>query len=159
MASNNAIRKLGVLMRANIDSRVFAGPRGIWRRRLIAFSMALLTASPAAASQSLAPFPIAIENHTSGALACYALAGHWYGFDLGVVQGGHVMRLPLSLQQADRTLSLQNSLGKPVPIQMLYCGDAGNAYDTRTVLDLQSLIARDQHTALCTRAGALPICR
>lgn len=146
-------------MGAIVNPGDLAGPRRIWRRRVIAAWVALLVAAPATASQSLGPFPIAIENHTSAALACYALAGHWYGFDLGTVPGGHVMRLPLSLRAADRTLSLQNSLGQPVPIQMIYCGDAGNAYDTRTVLDLQALIARGQHFARCTRAGALPVCR
>ena len=146
-------------MGAIVNPGGLAGPHRIWRRRVIAASVALLMTAPASASQSLGPFPIAIENHSSGPLACYALAGHWYGFDLGIVTDGKVMRLPLSLRPADRTLSLQNSLGQPVPIQMIYCGDAGNAYDTRTVLDLQSLIARGQHVTLCTRAGALPVCR
>jgi len=145
-------------MRAKLGSRIFMTPRGVSRWRIIAASVALLAASPATASQGLGPFPIAIENHTSGTLACYALAGHWYGFDLGTVPKGHIMRVPLSLRPADRTLSLQNSLGKPVPIQMIYCGDAGNAYDTRTVLDLQSFVARGQHVMLCTREGSLPVC-
>jgi hypothetical protein len=145
-------------MRAKLGSRIFVTPRSVSRWRIVAASVALLAVSPAKASQTLGPFPISIENHTSVALACYALAGHWYGFDLGTVSGGDIMRVPLSLRPADRTLSLQNSLGKPVPIQMIYCGDAGNAYDTRTVLDLQSLVARGQHVMLCTRAGNLPVC-
>jgi hypothetical protein len=146
-------------MRANVVSRLFVDRRRVWRRRLLAAAAVLFAAPPATASQSLGAFPIAIENHASGALSCYALAGHWYGFDLGILPSGHVMRLPLSLRAADRTLSLQNSLGQPVPIQMIYCGNAGNAYDTRTILDLQSLIARGQHVTICTRAGAAPVCR
>jgi hypothetical protein len=125
-----------------------------------ALAVALLAAAPEAASAgNLGAFPIAIENRTGGTLSCYATAGHWYGFDLGSVQGGGVMRLPLSLRPADGTLSLQNSLGQPVPIQMIYCGDAGRAYDTRTILDLQAFVARGQHSTLCTRAGGLPVCR
>lgn len=145
-------------MRANIASKGFAGSRRNWRQ-LIALAAFGLMAPHALAAQNLGPFPVAIENDTAGPLACYAMAGHWYGFDLGIVPGGHVMHLPLSLRPADRTLSLQNSLGQPVPIQMIYCGVVGHAYDTRTILDLQSLIARRQHVTFCTLAGALPVCR
>jgi hypothetical protein len=138
-------------MRAIIDRLV--------SRLVIAAAVGLPLATPAVAAQARGPFPLTIDNETGRALACYALAGHWYGFDLGTVAAGRPMRLPLSVQTADRTLSLPNSLGQPVPIQMIYCGTPGNAWDSRTVLDLQTLVMRDRHRALCTGAGAVRICR
>jgi hypothetical protein len=138
-------------MRAIIDRLV--------SRLLIAAAVALPIATPSLAAQAPGPFPVTIDNETGSALACYALAGHWYGFDLGTVPAGRPMRLPLSLQEADRTLSLPNSLGQPVPLQMIYCGTPGNAWDSRTVLDLQTLVIHDRHRAICTGAGALRFCR
>ncbi len=118
----------------------------------------LLIATPAAGGAAPAPLHVDLVNRSSATLECHAIAGHWYGFDLGTVAAGASTELPLDLDRATGTISIPNSLKQPVPIQWIYCGRSGDAWRTRAVLPLRRLaepatvqaavVCREMHAAL-----------
>ncbi len=132
-----------------------------WHRLAAAAAAALVLTSvlPAAwGAAAPAPLHVGIVNHSAAALECHAVAGHWYGFDLGTIAAGASTELMLGLERATGTVSIPNSLHQPVPIQSIYCGRGGDAWRTRAVLPLRRLadspanpvaiVCRDERAAL-----------
>lgn len=110
-------------------------------RLLVPCAAALLLALGASGARGAAPLRLHVDlvNRSSTVLECHAIAGHWYGFDLGTIAVGARTELPLSLDRATGTISMPNTLRQPVPIQWIYCGRSGDAWGTRAVLPLRSL--------------------
>ncbi len=94
---------------------------------------------PAVGGAAPAPLRVDLVNRSPVPLECHAIAGHWYGFDLGTVAAGASTALPLQLDRASGTISIPNNLHQPVPIQWIYCGRSGDAWRTRAVLPLRRL--------------------
>ncbi len=105
-----------------------------------------------------APAPVRIEilNDTAAPMACQILAVHWY------------TPLPVANaapgQAASLTLAFDAARGEAVddperklPLETLFCGHVGRAWETRGTLDLRSLAARAATAgvarAACTDAG------
>lgn len=111
------------------------------KRSLASCVTVLLLACGAPGARGAAPLPLHVDlvNRSSTALECHAIAGHWYGFDLGTIAVDARTPLPLSLDRATGTISMPNSLRQAVPIQWIYCGRSGDAWRTRAVLPLRSL--------------------
>ena len=106
-------------------------------RGLLAWCAALLLSRGALAAPT--PLHVDLDNRSSAILECHAIAGHWYGFDLGTIPAGARTELPLALDRATGTISIPNSLHQSVPIQWMYCGRTGDAWRTRAVLPLRRL--------------------
>ena len=118
-------------------------------RTIALAALLLLGAAPA-------PVRIKILNHTAAPMACQILAAHWY------------TPLPLATavpgQAASLTLAFDASRGEAVddpkrklPLETLFCGRVGRAWETRGTLDLRTLAARAATAgvarATCTDAG------
>jgi hypothetical protein len=105
-----------------------------------------------------APVPVRIEIHnaTSGPIVCQILAAHWYTPlpEATVPPGG----------DATITLAFDPARGEAVddphrklPLETLFCGRIGRAWQTRGTLELRALAAVAAETgtarATCVDAG------
>lgn len=106
-----------------------------------------------AATAPLVDLPTVIRNDTTSTLECHAVAGHWYGFDLGTIAPGAQARVTLGLDRRDGTVSLPNPAGARVPIQYMYCGVAGDAWHTRADLPLRRMAQESGTDAIATCHG------
>jgi len=111
-----------------------AGAR--WRNVVIGGAAALGLLAAAPPEQTL---HVGLRNRSGATLECHAIAGHWYGFDLGTIAAGRDMTVTVGIDPATGTISLPNSLHQPVPLQSIYCGVAGEAWRTRADLPLHRL--------------------
>lgn len=102
----------------------------------------LLAFSPAPAAAEQLPATFTVANATTAPLECQAEAGHWYAFDLGTAAPHASLIIALLFDPATKTVGKRNALGDVLPIETVYCGLAGHAYETRAVLPLRSLMAK-----------------
>jgi hypothetical protein len=117
------------------------------RAGLALMALLLIGAAPA-------ELRLGITNRTGAPLECHALAGHWYGFDLGVIAPGGRGEWALGLDPANLTLSLPNTLHQPIPLQNIYCGRAQDAWRTRAELVLRQLVSDAHRAEVTCRAAA-----
>lgn len=104
--------------------------------------LAALLLSPTAAgagSAKLLPLHFTILNSTDSELTCQALAARWYAFELGNDASGRRLTVEMSLDPATETVSMFNDIHEAVPIQTLYCGYSGRAWETRFEFPLHRL--------------------
>lgn len=111
------------------------------RGALAAGLLALATGSAAAGDVPRAavylPVHVTAENRTGGPLECQAVAGHWYSFDLGTGAAGATMTFDMAVDPETGTVVMWNSEHDPVPIETVFCGIAGRAWDTRFTFPLR----------------------
>jgi len=96
------------------------------------------------------PVRITAENRTGGPLECQAVAGHWYSFDLGTGAAAQTMAFDMAVDPKTGTVVMWNSAHDPVPIETVFCGIGGKAWDTRFAFPLRHIA----ETAEAGRASA-----
>lgn len=117
----------------------------LFYRRLVIFTICVQ--SGAALAAPLRPVTLEIRNATGNALECQILAAHWYtlpGLALAPGQAGTV-----SLFAADGVVQTAERL----PVERIFCGLAGNAWQTRGEVDLRGLAAGEGAAVVCRVAG------
>jgi hypothetical protein len=129
------------------------------RRAVLAGLLAAGTPSHAA---DLVAIQIIVANETREALECQALAGHWFSFDLGGNAPQSHLTIDMSFDAATGTVVMYNSLKEALPIETVYCGYRGRAWETRFDFPLRALAAQaarnGQVTLVCRSADAAPAC-
>jgi hypothetical protein len=118
-------------------------------RSLVLAALLLTGAAPA-------PIRIMIRNATSAPMACQILAAHWYTpLPVATAQPGEDATLALSFDAA-RGEAVDDPVRK-LPLETLFCGRVGQAWETRDALDLRALAARAASAgvarAACVDAG------
>lgn len=123
--------------------------RGFHRRLVIVASGGfLLAAAPAPDG----PLHVTIRNAAGVALECQVLGAHWYA------------QPPQSLPAGGQTtLSLHVTAGglrmdAGLPVERIFCGFAGRAWQTRGELDLAILAAGGANSAACRNDGERVAC-
>ena len=102
-------------------------------RSFVVVSLLLLGAAPA-------PVRIAIRNASSQPMACEVLAAHWYTpLPVAIAPPGGVATLALAFD-AERGEAVDDPVRK-LPLESLFCGRVGRAWQTRGALDLRALAA------------------
>jgi hypothetical protein len=101
---------------------------------LLIFALALPAAAPA-------PARIVVRNDSASDIECRLLAAHWYT-PLPAVSAPPGGQAELSFSfDASRGEAVDDPVRK-LPLEVLYCGRAGRAWETRSTLDLPVLAMR-----------------
>ncbi len=91
-------------------------------------------------------------NETGSDLECQVLAAHWYTLPgLSLPPGGAGR---LGLFAADGVLQD----GKGLAIERVFCGHAGNAWLTRSEIDVSALTAGREGRVTCRAVGEGVVC-
>jgi hypothetical protein len=118
----------------------------------------LLALMPARAMAEERPVTITVVNATAAPLECQAEAAHWYAFDLGIAQLNESLSIALLFEATTGTVGKPSHDGGMLPIETVYCGRAGRAYETRFVLPLRTLAARGAATVRCHAGRDAVVC-
>ncbi len=121
--------------------------------RCLAAGLVLLAA--AAPVPRGTPGTLIVRNDSGAALECHAVAGHWYGFDMGDVASGHRLTLNVFYDRASGMVAWQNDRGRLVPLQYVYCGQAGDAWRTRAFVPLRDPLQRGRPVTCRDSAAGL----
>jgi hypothetical protein len=131
------------------------------RALLVSLMTAFSLMTPAHATE-LALIQIIVANETPEALECQALAGHWFSFDLGSKAPHEKLPINMSYDPATGTVMMHNSRNEPLPLESVYCGYRGRAWETRFVFPLRTLAARAAQsgpvTLVCRSEDTAPSC-
>jgi len=99
-----------------------------------------LTAGPAFAAghgaDGLTERAFQAENRGNGRIACGAAIAHWYSVDLGQAGPGASVSARLWFDPAGGAVYLLNDKQDRLPVETLWCGEAGRGWATRSVIDL-----------------------
>lgn len=101
--------------------------------------LALQAAAPVPRGQ---PVTLEVVNASPDLLECHAIAGHWYGFDLGDIEAGARRPLSVLYDRPSGMIAMANAAGRAVPLQFVYCGRKGDAWRTRSILPVRVLLDR-----------------
>jgi hypothetical protein len=126
-------------------------------------SALLLPTTVAQASLTeLVPLHVDLLNGTTNDLTCQALAARWYAFELGSEAPGRHFSITMSFDPGTGTVSMFNSVQVAVPIETLYCGYRGRAWETRYQFHLSRLAheaaSADKLELTCRPAGLAVKC-
>jgi hypothetical protein len=97
----------------------------------------------------LSPSPIEIRNASAVPLACTAELAHWYSVELGGIQPEARKIIDLWFDAATGTYVILNHKQENMPVEALWCGMTGRAYETR------ALLALERHTGGQAKAAQL----
>jgi hypothetical protein len=108
----------------------------------LALALSIALASPAAAvelrpiavrtgTEGLTRLPLTVTNVDGEAIACHADVAHWYSLELVTVAPGTSAEIELWRDPETGTLSALNDKRENLPVERLWCGEAGRAYATR----------------------------
>lgn len=87
-------------------------------------------------TEGLEPLRLVVRNASSGDLACEAQIAHWYSIGIGRIAPGDLMTRRLWRDPASGTVSVLNAKRENLPIESLWCGFAGRAWQTRAPIVL-----------------------
>lgn len=111
-----------------------------WRIAALAAALGTLPAGAAVPrADYYVPVHMSATNAGAEPLECQAVAGHWYSFDLGIGATAARLDFDLSVDPKTGTVVMYNSAKDPVPIETVFCGIKGKAWDTRFVFPLRTI--------------------
>jgi hypothetical protein len=99
-----------------------------------------------------------IANATGAGLECQALAAHWYSFPVRPLAAGATLEMDFTLVNG-----VVEVPGSRLPVEVLYCGHAGRAWETRCAIPVREMAASlsPGHPAVrvtCRAAGDAVAC-
>ena len=84
----------------------------------------------------LTALPFAARNDSPGPIVCSAALAHWYSVEFGKAAHGESVQATLWYDPRTGETFVLNALKDRMPVQDLWCGFAGDAWATRTVVAL-----------------------
>lgn len=79
---------------------------------------------------------LSVSNVGTDPLSCTAQLAHWYSSELAIVGPGETARIDLWIDPDTGTVALLNDRQENMPVEALWCGIEGRAYETRAALTL-----------------------
>lgn len=110
-------------------------------------AVAAQTVNPA----HLVPVPTKIHNSGSETILCQAEIAHWFSMDLVAIPPRSAADLDLRFDPPTGIWAVINAIGEALPVERVWCGLKGRAYETRRMLRLER--KRPQPVRLDCRAG------
>ena len=109
----------------------------------------------------LIALPFEALNAGPGTIACGVALAHWYSVDLGEAAPGAAVRAALWIDPRTGGTVLLNAGQDQMPVQALWCGIAGRAWTTRSLLPLRpETSAKPPSLRLtCAPEGERLVCR
>jgi hypothetical protein len=101
--------------------------------------------------------PLTVDNRAPEPIRCSAEIAHWYSLELVLAQAGESVEIELWFDPASGTYTTLNEKDENLPIERLWCGFAGRAYETRSqiLLDRSGASPAPQRVACANSAGRL----
>lgn len=84
----------------------------------------------------LAPVPLSLTNAGQASLLCIGELAHWYSTEVARIEAGATVRVDLWFDPQTGTYTLLNDSDENMPLEALWCGRAGRAYETRARVTL-----------------------
>ncbi|MCR9139540.1 MAG: hypothetical protein NXI27_26320 [Alphaproteobacteria bacterium] len=79
----------------------------------------------------LSPVPLDLTNASEASLLCIGELAHWYSTEVARIETGTTARVDLWFDPKSGTYTLLNDSEENMPLEALWCGRAGRAYETR----------------------------
>lgn len=76
------------------------------------------------------------RNLSSRPIACTAQIAHWFSVSLGRAAPGDAVRTELLSDASTGAVFLDNGAGDLLPVEALWCGFEGRAWETRSLMPL-----------------------
>jgi hypothetical protein len=104
--------------------------------------------------------PVAVMNASAEPISCTAELAHWYSQEVGEAAPGATAHIALWFEPATGTYVLLNAKQERMPVESLWCGLAGRAYATRSVIALERKVgaAMKPTSIVCSGGGVRLIC-
>ncbi len=94
------------------------------------------TAMTDTAPVALVTVPVRVENLSDAPVLCAVQLAHWFADEMGRIAPGETLETALHADPADGTVYRLNAAGDRMPVEGLWCGIAGRAWETRAPLPL-----------------------
>ncbi|TFF27161.1 hypothetical protein E3C22_01385 [Jiella endophytica] len=104
-------------------------------------------------TEGLDKVPLTIANAAEAAVSCNADFAHWYSARLATVEPGESARLELWFDPKTGTFTVLNDKRENLPVERLWCGLSGRAYETRAQIALGREAAASGSRAVSCRMG------
>lgn len=114
-------------------------PAHPWTAALGALALLGAQALPAGAGdvlQRLDRSAFEAVNGSGRPIACTAQIAHWFSFPVGRAAPGGAVRSGLLSDPSTGTVFIDNGAGDLLPVETLWCGFEGRAWETRHVVPL-----------------------
>jgi hypothetical protein len=107
---------------------LLAGPAAAVELRQIEFKVGI---------EGLSAAPLTLRNAGDESISCTAELAHWYSQSVGEAAPGGEAKIELWFEPATGAYVLLNAKRENMPVESLWCGIAGRAYATRSIIVLQ----------------------
>lgn len=87
-------------------------------------------------TNGLVKVPFSITNNTSQTVSCIGELAHWYSTEVAKIAEDATTRFNLWYDAKTGTLTLLNKHDENMPVESLWCGFDGRAFETRSRLNL-----------------------
>lgn len=87
-------------------------------------------------TDGLSPLTLTVTNAGANAIACHADIAHWYSLELAKAAPGAALDIELWFDPKTGTYAALNDKRENLPVERLWCGVDGRAYETRALVSL-----------------------
>ncbi|GIX14037.1 MAG: hypothetical protein KatS3mg118_1996 [Paracoccaceae bacterium] len=106
------------------------------RRAAVLTILALAAAAagpvaPGTQTAGLERLPLRVTNAAAGPIACAAQIAHWFAMPLADIAPGATAEIALWRHPESGTVMILNARGEALPVERIWCGHAGRAWQTR----------------------------
>ena len=91
-------------------------------------------------TKGLVPIPVRISNTGAKPLSCTAQLAHWYSSIVAIASPGAEAQIDLWFEPASGAYLILNGKQENMPVEDIWCGIAGRAYETRATIELERSI-------------------
>jgi hypothetical protein len=109
-------------------------------------------------TEGLSPVSVVLTNAAGEAIACNADIAHWYSVELATAAPGAAMRIELWFDPETGTYAVLNDKDENLPVERLWCGFAGRAYETRAQIVLAPAAPPAERPVTCADAAGRLSC-
>ena len=88
-------------------------------------------------TDGLSPLSVSIDNRSGREVVCVGELAHWFSAELARAPAGATARIALWFDPETGTTSALNAHKENMPVESLWCGIAGRAYETRSQVALK----------------------
>ena len=110
-------------------------------------------------TEGLSKVSLTVTNSDSEAVSCSADIAHWYSVELATAAPGAKMPVELWFDPETGTFSILNDKRENLPVERLWCGFAGRAYETRSQITLERMARPAERTVTCAAADGRLACQ
>lgn len=110
-------------------------------------------------TEGLSKVSLTVANSDGEAVSCSADIAHWYSVELATAAPGDTMPVELWFDPETGTFSVLNDKRENLPVERLWCGFAGRAYETRSQITLERTALPAERMVTCAAADGRLACK